>query len=154
MSDAEHDDTTNQAPNGEAQPPEATADAAAPAPPPDPLVQAKEEQARLREQMLRLAADYDNFRKRVRKDLEDAERRGKEDVLREVLPVFDNLGLTKLVAVGERFDPAVHDAIQQIETDAQAPGTVLQEIVPGYTLADRLLRPAMVVVARKPPVSA
>jgi molecular chaperone GrpE len=189
LSDVENDDTPNQAPTEESNPPEAAhPPEAAAAPAPDPLAQAKEDQARLREQMLRLAADFDNFRKRVRKDLEDAERRGKEDVLREVLPVFDNLeravqaatntsdvaaivdglkmvlrlfddhaskiGLTRLSTVGERFDPAVHDAIQQVETDAQAPGTVLQEIVPGYTLADRLLRPAMVVVARKPPVSA
>jgi molecular chaperone GrpE len=64
------------------------------------------------------------------------------------------MGLSKVKTVGERFDPSVHDAIQQVETDEQAAGTVLQEIVPGYRLGDKLVRPAMVVVARKPAASA
>lgn len=148
----------------------------------------------MRDQLLRTAADFDNFRKRTRKDVEDAERRGKEDVVREVLPVVDNLeralgaaaalsedasaaevrailegvkmvlklfedqtgriGLTRVKAVGERFDPSVHDAIQQVETDEHAAGTVIQEIVTGYRLGEKLVRPAMVVVARKPAASA
>lgn len=163
-------------------------DAASPESAPDPVQAAKEETARLREQLLRVAADFDNYRKRSRKDVEDAERRGKEDVVREVLPVFDNLeravqaststsdvtaivdgikmvlrlfedhasriGLTRLAVVGERFDPALHDAIQQVETDEHPPGTVMTEIVPGYRLGEKLVRPAMVVVARKPAASA
>ena len=52
--------------------------------------------------------------------------------------------------VGERFDPAVHEAIQQLETDAHPPGTIIAEVTPGYRFGERLLRPAMVVVARKP----
>ncbi len=161
---------------------------------PDPLTTMREERDRFREQLLRTAADFDNFRKRTRKDLEDAERRGKEDVIREVLPVLDNLeralgatamlpadagaaevkgiidgvkmvlklfedqagrmGLSKVKTVGERFDPGVHDAIQQVETDDHPPGTVMQEIVAGYRLGEKLVRPAMVVVARKPAASA
>lgn len=172
-----------------ADPPEA-----APAPEPDPLASMREERDRFREQLLRTAADFDNFRKRTRKDLEDAERRGKEDVIREVLPVLDNLeralaataalsadagavevkgiidgvkmvmklfedqagrmGLSKVKTVGERFDPGVHDAIQQVETDEHTAGTVIQEIVAGYRLGEKLVRPAMVVVARKPAASA
>jgi molecular chaperone GrpE len=145
----------------------------------------REERDRTKEQLLRTAADFDNFRKRSRKDIEEADRRGKEDAVRELLPVFDNLeravsaaqgatdvtaivdgvrmvlklfddqagrlGLTKVKAVGERFDPAVHDAIQQVETDEHPPGTVMAEVVAGYRLGEKLLRPAMVVVARKPP---
>lgn len=57
----------------------------------DPLAQAREEAARFREQLLRTAADFDNFRKRSRKEMEDAKRRGKGDALKEFLPVFDNL---------------------------------------------------------------
>jgi molecular chaperone GrpE len=60
------------------------------------------------------------------------------------------MGLTRITTVGERFDPAVHEAIQQQETDASPPGTILAEVVPGYMVGPRLLRAAMVVVARKP----
>jgi molecular chaperone GrpE len=142
------------------------------------------ERDQLRDQLLRTAADFDNFRKRARREMEDAKARGKDDAIKEVLPVFDNLeravaaaegaqaissviegvkmvlklfedtaermGLKRIKALGERFDPAVHEAIQQQETDAHAPGTILAEVVPGYMFGPRLLRAAMVVVARKP----
>ncbi|MCS6797200.1 MAG: nucleotide exchange factor GrpE [Myxococcota bacterium] len=140
------------------------------------------ERDRLRDQLLRTSADFDNFRKRTRRDLEEAERRGSEEVLRQILPVIDNLeraveaartapdaravaegvqmvlrmfeetarglGLVRVRAVGERFDPAMHDALQQVETDEQPPGTVLAEIEAGYQFGGRLLRAARVVVAR------
>ncbi len=57
----------------------------------DALEVARAEARRVREQMLRIAADFDNFRKRARRETEDAARRAKEDILRELLPVFDNL---------------------------------------------------------------
>jgi len=76
------------------------------------------------------------------------------DGVRMVLKLFEDhvgrVGVERIVAVGQRFDPAIHDAIQQKETDEAPPGTVLSEIVPGYRLGERLVRPAMVVVARKP----
>ena len=142
------------------------------------------ERDQLKDQLLRTAADFDNFRKRARREMEDAKARGKDEAIKEVLPVFDNLeravaaaenaqaissviegvkmvlklfedtaermGLQRIKALGERFDPAVHEAIQQQETDAHAPGTILAEVVPGYMFGPRLLRAAMVVVARKP----
>lgn len=173
------DETTTEAEADEAaEPTEAT----------DPLALMKDERDKLKDQLLRVAADFDNYRKRARKDVEEAERRAKEDVMREVLPVIDNLeravqaansttevssivdgikmvlrlfedqanriGLVRVVAVGERFDPALHDAIQQVETDEHPPGTVMTEIVPGYRLGEKLVRPAMVVVARKPAATA
>ena len=187
--DASQADSSPPAEGASSEPP-----APAPAVEPDPLALMKDERDRFREQLLRTAADFDNFRKRTRKDLEDAERRGKEDVIREVLPVLDNLeralaataslsadagaaevkgiidgvkmvtklfedqagrmGLSKVKTVGERFDPGVHDAIQQVETDEHAAGTVIQEIVAGYRLGEKLVRPAMVIVARKPAASA
>jgi len=52
--------------------------------------------------------------------------------------------------VGQPFDPSLHDAIQQIETAAHAPGTVAEEFSSGYMIAGRLLRPAMVAVAKAP----
>jgi len=153
----------------------------------DKLVSTQAEAARLRDQLLRTAADFDNYRKRTLKDLQEEKRRAKEDVVREFLPVIDNLeravsassgasdvtaiiegvrmvlklfedqaarlGLTKVKAVGERFDPAVHDAIQQVETDDHPPGTVIAEVVAGFRLGDKLVRPAMVVVARKGPAA-
>src|SRR6185369_1330921 len=57
----------------------------------DPLELAKAEQAKLKDQLLRTLADFDNFRKRTRRELVDAERRGRDDLLKEFLPVFDNL---------------------------------------------------------------
>jgi molecular chaperone GrpE len=59
--------------------------------PGDKLEEAKAEAARLKDQLLRTAADYENFRKRSRREIDDAQKRGKEELLRELLPVFDNL---------------------------------------------------------------
>ncbi len=64
---------------------------AGPAADDDALAEAKANAARFREQLLRTAADFDNFRKRTRRELEDATRRGKEQALKELLPVFDNV---------------------------------------------------------------
>jgi molecular chaperone GrpE len=163
---------------------EATAAPAEPAAAPAPIDAITAERDQLRDQLLRTAADFDNYRKRARREMEEAKLRGKDDAIKEVLPVFDNLeravaaadsaqtiasvvegvkmvlklfedtaermGLKRIVTVGERFDPAVHEAIQQQETDVHPPGTILTEVVPGYMIGSRLLRAAMVTVARKP----
>jgi len=60
-------------------------------PEPDPLEVAKAETAKYREQLLRTAADFENFRKRTRRDIDDATRKGKEQALKDLLPVFDNM---------------------------------------------------------------
>jgi molecular chaperone GrpE len=154
---------------------------------PTDLEKAHAERDRMREQLLRIAADFDNFRKRSRKEIEEVRRRTIEDTLREVLPIVDNLeraagamthatevsavtegvhmvlrgfedianrlGLKRVATVGHQFDPTCHDAMQQEETDDHAPGAIVAEVVPGYYLGGRLLRPAMVVVA-KPPTDA
>jgi molecular chaperone GrpE len=148
----------------------------------DPLAQAQAEAARHKEAWLRSAADFDNFRKRTRRELDEARRAGKEDVVRVLLPVFDNLeralqsaqrtsdvkamadglsmvqrqftdalgreGIVRVPTVGHPFDPSVHEAIQQVETGEHEPGTIIAEVQPGYRQGDRLLRAAMVVVAR------
>lgn len=57
----------------------------------DPLAAAKAEAQKFRDQLLRTAADFDNFRKRSRRDQEDAAKKGKEGAVKELLPVFDNL---------------------------------------------------------------
>jgi molecular chaperone GrpE len=148
----------------------------------DPLEEARAEVGRIRDQLLRTAADFDNFRKRTRRELDDAQKRGREDLLRELLPVFDNLeravvhagqasdakavadgvqmvlkqfadtlgriGIKRVPTVGSPFDPTQHEAIQQLETDEHPPGTIVAEVQPGYAIGDRLLRAAMVVVAK------
>jgi molecular chaperone GrpE len=148
----------------------------------DPLAQAQAEAAKLKDAWLRTAADFDNFRKRSRRELDEARRGGREEVLRALLPVFDNLdraiqssvrssdmkamvdglsmvhrqfvdalgreGITRVPTVGKAFDPSIHEAIQQVDTDEHPPGTVIAEVQSGYSQGERLLRAAMVVVAR------
>jgi molecular chaperone GrpE len=144
----------------------------------------RQELAKMRDQLLRTAADFDNFRKRSRRELEDAERRGREELLRDLLPVFDNLeraaghaatvtdvrglidglelvmrqffdtleklGIERVPGTGTPFDPSVHEAIQQVESGEHPPGTVAAEVQAGYRMGERLIRPAMVVVAKAP----
>ena len=135
--------------------------------------------------MLRLRADFDNYRKRTER--ERARRSSASpspSVLRELLPVVDNLeralsapgmpaaagedsdlrkgvemiarqfqellkryGLVPIVAVGERFDPSVHEAVLQEESENVLTPTVAAELLRGYRLNDRLLRPSLVKVA-------
>ncbi len=145
------------------------------------LEQAQAEATKLREQLLRTAADFDNFRKRTRRDIEDAQRKSVEKVLLEVLPVSDNLeravqaaqqggdvsavvegvtmvlrffedalnrlGVERVPSVGQPFDPSIHEAVQQVESD-ESPGTVVNELTPGYRMNGKLVRPALVGVAR------
>lgn len=132
---------------------------------------------------LRAAADLENFRKRQRRELDDARFDAKSKILKEMLPVVDNLEraiehatqqtganpivegvqlvlrqfmsaferleVTPIEAAGQPFDPNLHEAISQAESDA-APGTVVQVLQRGYRSGERLLRPALVVVAKAP----
>ena len=137
------------------------------------------------ERLVRTTADFDNFRKRSRRDLDDARTESKASVLKEMLPILDNLeralehsessgedssGIVegvKLVlrqfqqalsradvaaveALGESFDPNLHEAISQQSSADHPPGHVCQVVQKGYTIGKRLLRPAMVVVATAP----
>jgi molecular chaperone GrpE len=131
---------------------------------------------------LRLAADFENFKRRKAQEMTDARRYESEDAALALLPVLDNLrravehageagaedffvsglqlvvrefetaleriGVVPVPAVGERFDPAIHDAIAAEESDDVDEDTVIAELVPGYRLRDRLLRPAIVRVVR------
>ncbi|MGE0546728.1 MAG: nucleotide exchange factor GrpE [Kofleriaceae bacterium] len=134
---------------------------------------------------LRAAADLENLRKRQKREVEDAKYDAKSRVLKEMLPVVDNLeraiehavaqsgdgsgagpivegvqlvlrqilsaferlDVTPVDAANQPFDPNLHEAISQAESDA-APGTIVQVLQRGYKSGDRLLRPAMVVVAK------
>ena len=74
---------------------------------------------------------------------------GLEATGRELDSVFARHGISKIVAVGETLDPNRHQAMMEMPSD-QPPGTIVQEIQAGYMIRDRLLRPALVGVARKP----
>jgi molecular chaperone GrpE len=149
----------------------------------DSMRRARETQERLKdthERLLRTAAEFDNFKKRTQKEKEDARRYAIESLLKDFLPVADNLeralehaeehdpkqvlegvrlvqkmleaalakhGVVGFSARGQTFDPNLHEALMQQESDA-APGTVVSEMAKGYKLHDRLVRPAAVVVAK------
>lgn len=75
---------------------------------------------------------------------------GLEATGREIESVFGRHGISKIAATGEALDPNRHQAMMEIPTADAEPGTVVQEIQTGYMIKDRLLRPALVGVARKP----
>lgn len=138
------------------------------------------------EKWLRAVADLDNFKKRAAKEKEEVQKFGAERLLKDFLPVVDNLdraleaaqkstdfeslrtgvemtrklfdgafgkhGVKVFSAAGQPFDPRLHEAMQQVESAAVPAGHVLYEAVRGYTLHERLMRPALVVVARAPAV--
>lgn len=74
---------------------------------------------------------------------------GIEATARELEAAFQRNGVTRVEAKGQRLDPHKHQAMIEIPSDAE-PGTVIEEMQPGYMLKDRLLRPALVGVAKKP----
>jgi molecular chaperone GrpE len=75
---------------------------------------------------------------------------GLEATGRELDSVFARHGISKIVAVGEALDPNRHQAMMEMPNADVEPGTIVQEIQSGYMIRDRLLRPALVGVARKP----
>lgn len=139
---------------------------------------------------LRAAADLENLRKRQKRELEDAKFETKGKVLKEMLPVVDNLeraiehasaasrgnekdpilegvqlvlrgfmasferlDVFPIEAQGQPFDPNLHEAISQQETDEHPPGTVVQVLQRGYRAGERLLRPSLVIVAKAKPAA-
>ncbi|WP_380874124.1 protein GrpE [Sphingomonas sp. DBB INV C78] len=75
---------------------------------------------------------------------------GIEMTARELENVFQRNGVTKIAAMGEPLDPNRHQAIMEMESASAAPGTIVHEMQSGYMIKDRLLRPAMVGVAKAP----
>jgi molecular chaperone GrpE len=144
------------------------------------------EKAEIYDRMLRIAADFDNWKKRARRDQADGEMQAKESVLRDFLEIVDSLERATIVwadgkeidaksvrdgvdlvlrqfrsklerydvkpmeATGVPFDPRMHEAVSQIPSATVTPGLVLHELQKGYLIGEKLLRPAMVVVAAAP----
>jgi molecular chaperone GrpE len=74
---------------------------------------------------------------------------GVELIYKQLSSVLEGLGLQPIPALGERFDPHVHEAVVTEQSEEYEPDTVIQEIVPGYRLGEKLLRPAIVKVATR-----
>jgi len=147
------------------------------------LQEKDKELAELKDKYLRALADGENARKRIRQQSEESVRIQKEGVLRDLLPIVDNLeravgaaregatdtavivdgvqmvlrslldflkaqGVVPIVSAGQPFDPARHEAIDQVASDRHPPNTVVNEFHRGYLIGDRVLRPASVTVAK------
>jgi molecular chaperone GrpE len=146
------------------------------------LQSAREEARQSHERWLRERADLENVKKRAARERADALKFGNEGLLRDLLPVVDNLeravehargggdgrslvdgvalvlkglldvlerhGVTRVPAKGAQFDPAHHEAMAHVASDVHQPNSVVEEHQPGYRLNERLLRPALVSVAK------
>jgi len=138
----------------------------------------------LHERLLYLQADFENFKKIKNKEKQDLLKFGNEVLIKELLPVVDNLeraldhasktddikgiqegvgmvlneflkvleraGVSRVEAVGKKFDPNLHEAFYQEERADVEPDTVLSEHQKGYILNGRLIRPSMVTVSKSP----
>ncbi|RSK27904.1 nucleotide exchange factor GrpE [Bacillus sp. HMF5848] len=130
--------------------------------------------------LLRLQADFDNYRRRVRLDMEAAEKYRAQSLINDILPALDNFeramkveatddaskslmkgmemvyrqlldaltkeGVEAIQAVGEQFDPHLHQAVMQEDNSDYPANTVIEEFQKGYKLKDRVIRPSMVKV--------
>jgi len=147
------------------------------------LEEKEKELAECKDKMLRLAAELENFKKRVEREKLEHMKFALEEFAKELLPFLDNLeraiavaketkdmekmiegieltlsgyfktlerfGLKTFVAEGQRFDPNYHEALSVEENSEVEENTVLKELLRGYTLHDRVIRPALVVVSKK-----
>ncbi|NBX41036.1 MAG: nucleotide exchange factor GrpE [Gammaproteobacteria bacterium] len=152
--------------------------------PAEPMAPTLEQQLQdAEERALRIHAELENFRKRARREYDDAQRYREIDLLRDLLPVLDTVlraveaadktgdveslkagfrmtaqQIEKLLAAhgcatiptdDQPFDPTVHDAIQQLAVPGKAAGTVVGTVSRGFTLHDRVVRPAQVIFAKE-----
>ena len=146
------------------------------------LAEKEKEIAELKDKYLRTLAESENARKRIRQQSEESVRIQRESILRDLLPIIDNLeralaaardgtdaktildgvqmtvralldflraqGVTPVESVGQAFDPARHEAVDHVASDAHPPNTVVDEFHRGYQIGERILRPARVSVAK------
>jgi molecular chaperone GrpE len=146
---------------------------------PDPLLELRRERDVLQDRLLRTAADFDNYRKRVDRERRDLAEQTAGEAIKDLLPIIDNLeralqaaaeddplrkgvelihkqmlemlrkrGVTPIEALGADFDPNVHEAVTHEESDQHREGEVMEDLQRGYKVGERLLRPAMVKVAK------
>ena len=141
----------------------------------------RREKDALQDRLLRTAAEFDNYRKRVERERRELSEYAGADILTDMLPIIDDLeralqaaagseaesyrrgvelihkqmadllrkrGVKAIEAVGNQFDPRYHEAVMQEASNDHREGEVIAELRRGYTLGDRLLRPATVKVAK------
>src|SRR5215472_17662539 len=140
-------------------------------------------EAECHDRYLRLAAEFDNFKKRTRREQREIRKHAAEEVATRLLPVLDDaerameqvpdgtdpswlrgiqltlqklqdvlasVGIEPIEAVGARFDPKLHEAIGSEESSEHPEGTVVSVLRRGYRSHDRVLRPSLVKLARRP----
>lgn len=146
---------------------------------PDPLEDLRRERDGLQDRLLRTAAEFDNYRKRMDRERRELADYTAGEVVSELLPIVDNLeralqasaeddplrkgvelihrqmldllrkrGVKPIEALGTDFDPNFHQAVIHEESTEHREGEVMAELQRGYVVGDRLLRPAMVKVAK------
>jgi molecular chaperone GrpE len=153
----------------------------APATTADSIEDLTREKEELQNRLLRLAAEFDNYRKRVDRDRRDQADAAVANAVEDLLPIIDNLeraleapagadsdsyrqgveliyrqmlellrrrGVVPIESVGADFDPRIHQAVTHEASSDHREGEVMEELRRGYKLGDRLLRPAMVKVAK------
>lgn len=148
-----------------------------------PLFLAREEAEMYKDRWMRLAAEFDNYKKRRAREFEALVQSASEDVIRDLLPILDGVGralahsengdtdsegfqegikmimeqfprvlynrnLKEIESLGKPFDPTVHEALMQMPSETHDAGIVSDEIEKGYSLGDKVLRPAKVVVSQ------
>lgn len=147
----------------------------------DALASLRQEKDALQDRLLRTAAEFDNYRKRIDRERREMIESASSDVLSELLPILDNFeralqapappeadvfrtgvemihrqmldllrkrGVKPIAARGTAFDPNFHQAVVHEESNDHREGEVMEEFQRGYMMGDRLLRPAMVKVAK------
>ena len=146
----------------------------------DEIVEIRKERDGLQDRLLRQAAEFDNYRKRIDRERKDTSEYAATEFVKELLPFIDDFeralqieapgaesykqgleiihrgllemlrkrGVTRIESVGKDFDPHVHQAVSYEAAADRRDGEVIEEFAPGYRLGDRLLRPAMVKVAK------
>ena len=136
----------------------------------------------LNQRFLRVAADFENYKRRTAQEKDDLLKYSNAKLMGELLPVLDNFqlalkspgdspeaqnvikgvemiyrqmvqaleqaGMSKIEAVGQPFDPKLHEAIMQVEDDSVPEDTVVEELRAGYMLKERVIRPSMVKVSK------
>lgn len=143
----------------------------------DSIEKMRKEHDELQDKYLRVCAEYDNFRKRTQKERDGIFTDAYSDALKEILPIFDNLeraalytepdklteglelifksakemltklGVEEFGAVGEKFDPNIHNAVMHVEDESVGEEEIIEVFQKGYKRGEKIIRHAMVKVA-------
>jgi molecular chaperone GrpE len=136
-----------------------------PSDPPDPIVELRRERDDYQDRWMRKAAEFDNYRRRIERERREQTDEAVVRLLQELLLIVDDFdraltaeagesesayrkGVEPIEALGADFDPNLHQAVVQEDSADHRDGEVIGEMRKGYMINDRLLRPAMVKVAK------